>query len=35
VAAPFGDDLEQRAKGLSESAISRRFVKATELSSVT
>ena len=30
VAEPVGDELEQRAKGLSKSAISRRFVKATE-----
>ena len=30
VAEPVGEDLEGRAKGLSKSAISRRFVKATE-----
>lgn len=30
VAEPVGDDLEKRSKGLSKSAISRRFVKATE-----
>ncbi len=30
VAEPVGDELEGRSKGLSKSAISRRFVKATE-----
>src|SRR5271165_1842239 len=30
VAEPVGEDLDRRAKGLSKSAISRRFVKATE-----
>ncbi len=30
VAEPVGDELERRSKGLSKSAISRRFVKATE-----
>jgi transposase-like protein len=30
VAEPIGEEVERRAKGLSKSAISRRFVKATE-----